>query len=315
MVDLNYDVLSLELIAGVTPLDTTDFDSARPRFDSRTKRGLYGALGSVRVGTNRPYAFALIQRDYNNDHLSSTDPKDDINGSPAFDTDFHYDSQYFAIGSTGSLTDRMTYGVEAVYEGGHTLSSSFTLDSSGSATAVPQTRDNIEAFAVDGRVDYVLPDEHSTRLSGEILYASGSNNRIASTTTTYGGNAPGKTDHAFNAFGLPDVGTAFAPAVSNLLMFRVGAATFPFTEIKTLKKMQVGTDLYFFAKADTLQHRSTEATTGSRWLGLEPDIYMNWQITSDVALSMRYGVFVPGDAIVDDSKMRQFFYTGVTVSF
>ncbi len=207
----------------------------------------------------------------------------------------------------------MTYGVEAVYEGGHTLSSSFTLDSSGSATAVPQTRDNIDAFAVDGRVDYVLPDEHSTRLSGEILYASGSNNRIASTTTTYGGNAPGKTDHAFNAFGLPDVGTAFAPAVSNPSC-SVSVRPLFHSEIKTLKKMQLGTDLYFFAKADT-SAPIDEATTGSRWLGLEPDIYMNWQITSDVALSMRYGVFVPGDAIVDDSKMRQFFYTGVTVSF
>ena len=42
---------------------------------------------------------------------------------------------------------------------------------------------------------------------------------------------------------------------------------------------------------------------------------MNWQISSDVALSVRYGVFVPGDAIVVDEKMRQFLFAGITVSF
>ena len=58
-----------------------------------------------------------------------------------------------------------------------------------------------------------------------------------------------------------------------------------------------------------------ESTTNSRWLGVEPDIYMNWQITSDISLSMRYGVFIPGDAIVADGKMRQFFFAGITIAY
>ena len=311
VVDLSYEPFSLELIAGVTPLDTVDFDSARPRFDSRTERGLYGALGSVRVGTHRPYAYVLVQRDYNNDQLTADDM---VNGAAAIPTKFHYDSHYIAIGSTGALTDRLSYGVEGVYEGGHTLSSPFTLDADGNPVTNDQTRDRIEAYAVDGRLDYVLADDHATRLSGEVLFASGDDDRVASTTTTYGGNVPGTKDRAFNAFGLPDIGTAFSPAVSNLLMFRVGATTFPFPQYKPLRKMQLGTDLYFFAKANT-QAPIDEASSGSRWLGLEPDIYMNWQITSDIALSVRYGLFVPGDAITDDVKMRQFLFAGVTVSF
>jgi hypothetical protein len=311
VIDLSYEPYTLQIIAGVTPLDTVDFDSARPRFDSHTKRGLYGALGSVRVGTHRPYTYVLFQRDYNNDELST---EDDINGQPAIPTKFHYDSHYIALGSTGALTDRLSYGVEGVHEGGHTLSSPFVLDSSGNAMTVAQTRDGIEAWAVDGRLDYVLPDTHATRLSGEVLYASGDGDRVSSTSSTYGGNTPGTQDRAFNAFGLLDIGTAFSPSVSNLMMFRIGATTFPFTEIKPFRKMQLGTDLYFFAKANA-DAPIDEATNNDKWLGLEPDIYMNWQITSDVSLSMRYGLFVPGDAITIDDKMRQFFFAGVTVSF
>jgi len=48
---------------------------------------------------------------------------------------------------------------------------------------------------------------------------------------------------------------------------------------------------------------------------VEPDIYLNWQITSDLALSVRYGAFFPGDAIENDGKVRQFLYTGVTIAF
>jgi hypothetical protein len=311
VIDLSYDPFTLQLIAGVTPLDTVDFDSARPRFDSHTKRGLYGALGSVRAGVHRLYAYGLIQRDYNSDDLTAEDM---INGSPAIPTHFHYDSHYIGIGASGALTDRLSYGVEAVYEGGHTLSSSFLVDQNGGAVPVTQTRDDIEAYALDGRLDYVIPNEHLTRFSGEVILASGDDSRVASTTTTYGGNVPGTKDRAFNAFGLPDIGVAFSPAVSNLLMFRGGVSTFPFTQVKPLRKMQIGTDFYAFAKMDT-DAPIDEVTTDNRWLGLEPDVYMNWQITSDVSLSVRYGIFIPGDAIVNDGKMRQFLYTGVTVAF
>jgi Alginate export len=314
VVDLSYGAADLQLIAGVTPLDTVDFDSARPRFDSRTERGLYGALGTLRAGTHHLYAYGLIQRDYNNDRLTADDT---IDGQPATPTLFHYDSHYLGIGASGALTDRLLYGVEAVYEGGHTLSSSFVLDeTTDPETKVrkAQTNDRIEAFAMDAKLDYVIPDAHATRFSGEMLLASGDDARISSTNTTYGGAAPHSVDRAFNALGLPDVGVAFAPVVSNLLMFRAGVSTFPFTECKPLRKMQLGSEFYAFAKFDR-NAPTDEPTTNSLWLGIEPDVYMNWQITSDVAWTARYGVFIPGDATENDGKMRQFIYTGVTISY
>jgi hypothetical protein len=78
--------------------------------------------------------------------------------------------------------------------------------------------------------------------------------------------------------------------------------------------MQVGTDLFLLAK---LQENAPidEPTTDDRILGYEPDFYMNWEITSDVTLALRYGAFIPGEAIVADGKIRQFFYAGVTFAF
>ncbi|HEX3358333.1 MAG TPA: alginate export family protein, partial [Tepidisphaeraceae bacterium] len=198
-----------------------------------------------------------------------------------------------------------------------TLSSSFVVDEStnpASKVVTPQTRDRIEAFALDGKLDYVLTDAHATRLSGEVLLASGDDARVSSTNTTYGGARPGSVDRAFNALGLSDVGVAFSPVVSNLLVLRAGISTIPFMECKPLRKMQIGSEFYAFAKFDR-NAPINEPTTNSRWLGIEPDLYMNWQITSDVSFTARYGVFIPGDAIESDGKVRQFLYTGVTISY
>ena len=41
-----------------------------------------------------------------------------------------------------------------------------------------------------------------------------------------------------------------------------------------------------------------EVTSDDRYLGWEPDVYINWQVTSDVTFAFRYGVFFPGTAIL-----------------
>jgi hypothetical protein len=43
---------------------------------------------------------------------------------------------------------------------------------------------------------------------------------------------------------------------------------------------------------------------------------MSWRILSDLSLDLRYGVFLPGDAMPDtEDDVRQFIYTGVTYAF
>jgi hypothetical protein len=309
VIDLSYERLNLELIAGVTPKDTVDFDTSRPRFESDTHHGFYGALFSMYTadGKHRPFVYILDQRDYNH-----ADTGTEELGGATLTTNFDYNSHYIGIGSTGAITDRLSYGIEAVYEGGQTLSNSFSTPDN---TVQPETQtlDPIEAYAVDFVLDYVLPDRHITRLSAELIAATGDSDRLT-TSNTFGGNKPRSKDRAFNAYGLLNTGVAFSPSVSNLLVFRLGASSFPLSDYRIFRRMQLGTDLFAFEKLNA-DAPIDEPTTNDRFLGGEADVYLNYQITSDLTFTTRYGAFVPGDAIVNDGKIRQFFYAGLTIAF
>jgi hypothetical protein len=221
------------------------------------------------------------------------------------------------MGSTGTLGDRLAYGAEFVLEGGRGLSNSFELVDTGDGSVAPaplrQRNDWIRALAFDFKLDYLLPDPGKTRLSAELVVASGDHDR-QSTSNTFGGNRPGTDDHAFNAFGLLNTGLAFAPPVSNLLAVRLGASTFPLPQGDPWERLQLGTDLFLFAKLARAAPID-EPTSDDRYLGFEPDIFMNWQITNDVTLAARYGIFIPGSAITGDDRPRQVFFLGVTYAF
>jgi len=300
--DVTWGKLTLELIAGVTPTRTADFDLTRPSFDHNTRRGFYGALLSAQFGQHRPFVYALMQRDYNEDDKRFIDGRL---------VRFQYDSFYLGAGSSGALTDQLAYGVEAVFEGGRTLSSNFAEDA-GATVSVPQTRNDIRAWAADARLDYLLPGPRRARLAVEGIFASGDPDRLT-TSGTVGGNRRGTDDHAFNSLGLLNTGLAFAPEVSNLLAGRVGASFVPAPDVSALSRLQVGTDFFVFAKLRS-DAPINEPTGDDRYLGIEPDFFMNWQITNDLSLAVRYGVFFPGSAIADD-KSRQFFYAGITYAF
>jgi hypothetical protein len=301
IVDVQYGPLTLEFLAGLTPRRTVDVDPSRPHFDNDTFRGFYGAMLTARAGEHRPFAFALFQQDYNHDYTSTLG---------VINTKFDYNSYYLGVGSTGSLSDKLTYGVEAVYEGGSTLSNSFDT-----ATFFPsaQQKDQISSWAADARLDYLFNDTRHTRLGFEAILASGDSDRLNS-SATFAGNRPGTNDHAFNGFGLLNTGLAFSPSVSNLMAFRVGASTFPFPDTAHFGRLQVGTDFFVFNKMRE-DGGIDEATTSGRYLGVEPDVYLNWQIKSDVTLVLRYGVFFPNGDVIPNDDARQFFYGGLTFAF
>jgi hypothetical protein len=301
LVDVEYGPFTVEFLAGLTPRRTVDFDASRPHFDDNTFRGFYGALASARVGAHKPFAFALFQQDYNHDYTSTLG---------VISTKFDYYSYYLGFGSTGSITDRLLYGVEAVYEGGSTLSNSFDLST---FFPRPQQKDDISAWAVDGRLDYLVSDSRHSRLSAEATFASGDPDRVNS-SNTFGGNRPGTDDHSFNAFGLLNTGLAFSPTVSNLMAFRVGASTFPCPDSARFGRLQVGADFFVFCKMRE-NGGIDEATAKGRYLGVEPDVYMNWQITSDVTMVLRYGVFFPNGDVISNDDTRQFFFGGLTFAF
>jgi hypothetical protein len=296
--------LTLTGIAGVTPTRTVDVDSSRPTFDHNTRRGFYGGMAALAVGQHRPFAYGLVQRDYNERDRSTTGP---------IETKFQYDSYYLGFGSTGALSDKLQYSVEVVYEGGQTLSNSFRVDPPF-LVGVDQTRDQVNAWALDARLDYLFNDAARSRVSAEFLAASGDDDRLASGTNTFGGNRPASGDRGFNGFGLLNTGLAFAPDASNLLMLRLGGSTFPLQQFGATRQLQAGFDFFLYGKVD--RHAPiNEPTLDKRYLGVEPDFFINWQVTSDVTLAARYGVFFPSSAAFVTDDARQFILLTLTLAF
>ncbi len=306
--DLTWKNFTLELIAGVTPVRTVDFDPTRPSSDHNTRRGFYGAIASYAIntehwGNHKPFIYILDQRDYNSHNELQ---------QGTIHTKFNYNSYYIGAGATGNFGDHLLYGAEVTYEGGHTLSNSYRINGF-SLEQVNQTEDQIEAYAADFRLDYLVNDRHNTRLGAEVILATGDRDRTI-TNATFGGNVSGSRDHAFNAFGLVNTGLAFAPEASNLASFRVGASTYPLVDMDLFHRMQVGFDFFLYNKLQR-NRAFDERTTNQHYLGVEPDVYLNWQITSDVTLAVRYGVYFPSNAIISSGATRQFVYTGVTFAF
>ncbi len=305
VIDLRAGNFTLELMGGFTAIqDTVDFDSSRPHFDDHTRRGFYGAQFSWQASPAfRPYAFVLFQQDYNHSESRTVG---------VFQTRFDYETWYVGAGATGALSDQLLYSAEVVYEGGRGLHNSF-IQEGGGLEPVPQFYNDVSAWAADARLDYLFADARRTRLSAELIMASGDDDRLHS-SNTFGGNKPGTKDRAFNAFGLLNTGLAFAPSVSNLVALRTGASTFPVPDSTHFKRLQLGADFFVFGKIDR-NAPIDEGTFEGRFLGVEPDIFLNWQINSDVTLALRYGVFFPNSDVVVSGETRQFFFAGLTFAF
>ena len=56
------DRVTLEAVAGVTPIRTVDFDPSRPNFDHNTRRGFFGGMLSLDAGDHRPFVYGLSRR-------------------------------------------------------------------------------------------------------------------------------------------------------------------------------------------------------------------------------------------------------------
>jgi hypothetical protein len=307
MPTLTFGPATIEGLAGVTPGDESivDFDASRAEYNSDTQRGFFGLRISGRdQGGSELYGFVMRMEDYNTDTASSvpnvTQP-----------VDFNYDAWYLGVGATGSLSaDSLLLG-ELVYESGASRSDPL-LTPDGS-----QTRETIHAFAARAQIVHFLRDARDTRLSAEILLASGDSDR-RSPTDTVGGNAPGTNDTGFNSMGFANTGLAFSPSLSNLWSTRLGVSAFPFRTMEStgdgaVDQLQLGADLFFFNKFN----RSApvdEPSDDTMYLGTEFDLSANYRITSDLAIGLRWGVFFPGSALEADNT-RNFVLATVTLSF
>lgn len=278
-------------LVGQTVGSQFDIDRSRPL--DRTRRAFFG--GQVRYlgwEQHRPFAYALWQVDHNRETWPTP-----LQG-------FDYDSYYLGIGSEGELAERLRYAAEFVYEGGNSYGNRRFW-----------ARDDIHAWAFDAQLEYLFDHRTQPKVSAEYLFASGDDDRYASPTNAIGGNRFDRTDRSFNAFGYRDTGLAFAPVMSNLHMWRAGAAFYPFAGDPRFDRLELGTNWFLYWK-NHHEGAVSDPTANRRsgYLGWEMDYYANWQITNDLSWTVRTGLFFPGDSFADESP-RPFVLTGINWSF
>ena len=97
-------------------------------------------------------------------------------------------------------------------------------------------------------------------------------------------------------------------------MLRLSASTFPLPDNSLFQHLQAGVDFSVFQKL-TRNAPIDEPTLNRRFLGVEPDLFVNWQISSDVTLALRYGVFFPCSRTVVNDQDRMFLFAGLTFAF
>jgi hypothetical protein len=283
----------LMFLLGKTVTHTPNLVDQSPAVEDHQDRCLFGTQLTYKgFDHHQPFIYFLD----NSDHTQPW-PYDSKQS-------YDYSSRYLGAGSTGTiLLPDLRYQTELVGEWGRTY-----------GNGAKYGEDDICAVAYDALLEYVFQMPKHPTVGAEYIFASGDHDRELSSSATVGGNKPGTTDTAFNAFGFRDTGISFAPQISSINIYDFGGGFFPLEEHKLFEKLEIGTKVFFYQKSSSGPISDTTASESSRWLGWEWDVYANWRITSDLTWTVRYGVFMPGDAFASD-ECRNFLYTGVTFSF
>jgi len=288
----------VEGLVGWTPDSFIDFDGSRPGFDSDTDRLFWGVSVEYHgLAAHRPFVYFLQQNDENDTELPGG-------------ARWQYDSWYVGLGSTGQvITGAWLYRAEFIYEGGRSIS-----DIGG---VFPQTIDDVTAWAARFQLSYMPPrfrDTRGLRYELEVLFGSGDPDRGHSAQTV-GGNLAGTDDKSFNAFGYVNTGLALAPELANLFSLRLGASTIPWSgQGGVLERLRFQVNGFLFAKLDGDAPMSVLTVPGESYVGAEADFIVEWILTSDTALNIQYGLFIPGNAI-PDNDLRQYLYVGFSYGF
>ncbi len=286
----NFEVTGL---ISQTIRSTNDIDLTRPGADE-SYRSFFGVqVKYLGLMQHKPFFYAF----WNEDQMGE-EPIDLLQN-------YDYDSYYLGFGSTGAIiSNDVGYSAEFVFEGGQSYGNERFMHT-----------DEIDAWAFDLMVEYLMPVPSKPRFMAEYMFASGDGDRLGSPTDAIGGNRNDHHDTSFVAFGFRDTSLAFAPSLSNIHIWRTGASFFPFHKYELFDELEVGTDWFLFWKHHKVAAVSDPlADMPDGYLGWEMDYFLNWRITSDLSWTTRYGAFFPGSAF-SDQTCRYFFLTGLTWSF
>ncbi len=269
-----------------------NIDRSNP-VDSHMARRFFGVQVTYRgLEDHEPFAYALWNDDYTDER-----PQDPFQN-------YAYDTQYFGIGSRGTIAENLNYWAEGVWESGRSYGDGDYY-----------SRDSVRAWGVDAGLEYLWAVRTRPRFALEYMFGSGDPDRLFSPTNAAGGNRGDRRDTGFNGLGYRDTGIASALVPSNLHIWKASASFQPLEQVELLRDLELGTNWFLYHKNHSRAAISdTTAGQFKGFVGWEMDYFINWRLASDVSWTIRWGAFFPGDAY-QDQTVRNFLFTGITWSF
>lgn len=286
-----YDFAVTGLI-GKTIASYPNIDHSEP-VDSHSNRCFFGVQIDYQGFENHvPFAYAL----WNTDHTDER-PQDPLQ-------EYSYDTQYFGLGSRGSIVKNLNYWGEIALEQG-----------SSYGDGMYRRQDDVDAWGWDVGLEYLFDSPLRPRVAGEYMFGSGDADRVFSPTDAAGGNRGDRDDTSFVGFGFRDTGIASGLLPSNLHVWKVGGSLTPFEKVELLRDLEVGTNWFLYHKHHP-RGAISDSTAGEfeGYVGWEMDYFVNMRLASDLSWTIRWGMFYPGSAF-DNRDERSFLFTGLTWSF
>ncbi|MBI4179535.1 alginate export family protein [bacterium] len=199
-----------------------------------------------------------------------------------------YDSLYYGLGFSGSLTSRLSYWSQYLMSTGKTYSAF--------ATTASTSKINVDGGAYDIGLRYFFPTALAPTLYMEYAAGSGDADADSTATSTTGGSTLGK-DQRFISFGGLSLGYALSPQLINIKVFKFGGSIKPFgwSGSRLWQELVVQPTFYSYSKDKASGATSDPlATQPSSKIGSEFDLTIAWRLAGDLKYQFRYGVFSPG---------------------
>ncbi|MBN2402826.1 MAG: alginate export family protein [Spirochaetes bacterium] len=236
--------------------------------------------------------------------LFQMDKNDEMDDTSYPDAESTYNSQYYAIGFKGTFKNAFYFG-EYIIERGE----SYTGPESTTK------KQDIKASAATLNLNYYFSIMLRPVLVVQYAYGSGDSDKNNPSSPT--GNTD-KDDKGFMYFGSYSGGYALRPYLSNIHIYRIGAAISPLSNSNNIMLKRINLSaIYSNYQKDVANStiNAGEATEPNKDIGHGFDVGLTWQIFSDLSFFGNYAVFVPGSAYASGEKNRTFIMGGINLSF
>lgn len=210
-------------------------------------------------------------------------------------------TEYAGIQLSGPIFDSLFHTTFFTYGFGRELS---YLPDSTTSTGYSYQPVAIRSWLAGTQLNYYMTDFYSSAINFKFLLASGDKDAARTTEGSTTGD-----ENSFAPVTTTTLGTVFSPKLSNLVFIQAGMSAKPFERQDLLAILNLMT--FFRSTSGPISIPGLKPGSDKAYLGSEVDLAVNYQIFSDLGISLSTGAFIPG---VDPAGAFDSSYQGLQYS-